>query len=163
MNKKILYTTEEIETIKRFLSECSTTKEACKKASKLINRNEKAICMYIYKHKELFILKNKHKTIDANNIKEVLESELKANPNNIREALRTTASKTDNSYSTLRNYYYNQPSSNLHRNNLSVCFTLASDKKVVCNGKNTDNIKYPIFKVKINKFIEYFKSLFTEI
>ena len=69
MNKKILYTTEEIETIKRFLSECSTTKEACKKASNFINRNEKAISMYIYKHKELFTLKNKHKAIDSNKIK----------------------------------------------------------------------------------------------
>lgn len=53
MNKKILYTTEEIETIKRFLSECSTTKEACREASKLINRNEKSINQYIYSLTEI--------------------------------------------------------------------------------------------------------------
>ena len=160
MNKKILYTTEEIETIKRFLSECSTTKEACKKASNFINRNEKAISMYIYKHKELFTLKNKHKAIDSNKIKKVLESELKANPNNIREALRATAAKTGSCYSTLNSYYYNQPSKGIHRNNLNVCFTLVSDKKAICNGKNTDNI-HPVCKTKTNKFIEYFKRLFT--
>ena len=160
MNKKILYTTEEIETIKRFLSECSTTKEACKKASNLINRNEKAIAMYIYHHKELFILKNKHKVINTNKIKKVLESELKANPNNIREALRTTASKTGSSYSTLRNYYYNQPSKKLHRNNLNVCFTLVSDKKAVYNGKNTTNPKFKVSKNKSIKLIEFFKNLF---
>ena len=98
MNKKILYTTEEIETIKRFLSECSTTKEACKKASNLINRNEKAIAMYIYHHKELFTLKRKYKAINTNKIKKVLELALKANPNNIREALKATASKTGINY-----------------------------------------------------------------
>lgn len=163
MNKNILYTTEEIETIKRFLAQCSTTKEACREASKLINRKEKSISQYIYSHKELFTRKNKYKTIDVNNVKEVLESELKANPTNIVEALKATASKTGTAFSTLRNYYYSQPSSSLHRNNLSVCFTLVSDKKVVCNGKNTNNTKYPILKVKINKFIEYFKKLFTEI
>ena len=160
MNKKILYTTEEIETIKRFLSECSTTKEACKEASKYINRNEKAINQYIYHHKELFILKNKHKVINTNKIKKVLESELKANPNNIREALRTTASKTGSSYSTLRNYYYNQPSKKLHRNNLNVCFTLVSGKKAVYNGKNTTNPKFKVSKNKSVKLIEFFKNLF---
>lgn len=160
MNKKILYTTEEVETIKRFLSECSTTKEACKEASKHINRNEKAIAMYIYHHKELFTRKNKHKPINTNDIKEVLESELKANPNNIREALRTTASKTGSCYSTLRNYYYNQPSKKLHRNNLNVCFTLVSGKKAVYNGKNTTNPKFKVSKNKSIKLIEFFKNLF---
>jgi len=160
MNKKILYTTEEIETIKRFLSECSTTKEACKEASNFINRNEKAISMYIYKHKELFTLKNKHKTINTNKIKKVLESELKANPNNIREALRTTASKTGSCYSTLNSYYYNHPSNRLHRNNLNVCFTLVSDKKAICNGKNTTNHKSKVSKNKSIKLIEFFKNLF---
>lgn len=160
MNKKTLYTTEEIETIKQFLSECSTTKEACKKASKLINRNEKAIHQYIYSHKELFTLKNKHKTIDVNNIKKVLEQELKANPNNITEALRKTAFKTGNCYSTLNSYYYNHPSNRLHRNNLNVCFTLVSGKKAVYNGKNTTNPKFKASKNKSIKLIEFFKNLF---
>lgn len=160
MNKNILYTTEEIKTIKRFLSECSTIKEACKEASNLINRNEKSITQYIYNHKELFTLKNKHKTINYDKVKKVLESELKANPNNIREALKKTASKTDYSYRTLHNYYYSKPSSDLHRNNLNVCFTLVSDKKAICNGKNTDNPKSKASKNKIVKLIEFFKNLF---
>ena len=160
MNKKILYTTEEIETIKRFLSECSTTKEACKKASNLINRNEKAVYQYIYSHKELFTLKNKHKVINTNKIKKVLESALKANPNNISEALRITASKTGSCYSTLNSYYYNHPSKKLHRNNLNVCFTLVSDKKAVYNGKNTTNPKFKASKNKSIKLIEFFKNLF---
>ena len=131
-------------------------------AAKILNRPVKDLYNRFYTSKEFVstrkVIKNR-KLRKQKAVKKVIAKELQKNPNNISKALEFASTKTNLTKSTLTSGYYDK-NSYMHRSNLGVCFALVSDKKVVYNGKNTEELQPKTKGSKSHSFIEFFKNLF---
>ena len=162
MNKYKRFTKEDDDVIINHLSMTTNMTEAFVNAGIQLSRSGKSVQQHYYSSKAFKDMRDKRAKAEKKRRKDVkatLTAEIKKNPTNIQEAIRRTAAKTGLNASHLSEAYYSD-NSYLRKNNMDVCFTLISGKKVIHNGKNSDKNQPKVVQWKTNKLINFFTNLF---
>ena len=162
MNKYKRFTKEDNDVIINHLSMTNSMTEAFINAGIQLSRSGKSVQQHYYSSKAFKDMRDKRAKAEKKRRKDVkatLTQEIKKNPTNIQEAFRRTAAKTGMAASSLNDAYYSD-NSYLRKNNMDVCFTLISGKKVIHNGKNSDKNQPKVVQWKTNKLINFFTNLF---
>ena len=162
MNKYKRFTKEDDEIIANHLMISDNMTIAFINAGAQLNRSKESISCHYYSSKAFKNMRDKRAKAEKKRRKDVkatLTAEIKKNPTNIQEAIRRTAAKTGLNASHLSEAYYSD-NSYLRKNNMDVCFTLISGKKVIHNGKNSEKNQPKVVQWKTNKLINFFTNLF---
>lgn len=160
---------------KRFTKEEDDVIVACIKANNILDkafdelatqlgRTKASITNHYYSSKVFESYRKDRSKLEKSRkdrIKRAFVKEIKKSPNNIQNAIRRTACKTGISPNSLSSGYYSKNSSYLNRSNIGICFTLISGKKVIHNGKNTEQHQPNVKASKTLKLFEFFKRLFS--
>ena len=160
---------------KRFTKEEDDAIVACIKANNILDkafdesatqlgRTKKSIMGHYYSSKVFESYRKDRSKLEKSRkdrIKRTFVKEIKKSPDNIQNAIRRTACKTGISPNSLSSGYYSKDSSYLNRGNIGVCFTLISGRKVIHNGKNTEQHQPNVKTSKTLKLFEFFKRLFS--
>ena len=162
MNKYKRFTKEDDDVILNHLNTANNMTEAFINAGIQLGRSGTSVSQHYYTAKSFKDMRDKRAKAEKKRRKDVkttLTQEIKKNPTNIQEAIRRTAAKTGLNASHLSEAYYSNHSY-LCKNNMDVCFTLISGKKVIHNGKNSDKNQPKVVQWKTNKLINFFTNLF---
>lgn len=157
------FTAEENKIIKDFVRKSKTIKEGLIQAAKTLHREEKSVINHYYNSKELKsfrISTVQSRTKDKEKIQRILASEIRKNPNNLREAFHKVAEKTNKSIKTIEQGYY-RDNSYLSRHKIGICYVLSSGKKVFINNKNEVKKAFKDRSGIFDKIRNFFNQLFN--
>ena len=157
------FTTEEDKIIKDFIRKSKTIKEGLIQAAKTLNRGEAAVINHYYYSKEFKSLRVstvQSRKKDKEKIQRILASEIRKNPDNLREAFHKVAKKTNKSFKTIEQGYYNDDSY-LSRHKIGICYVLSSGKKVFLNNKNSVKKEFEDKDGIFGKIRNFFNQLFN--
>ncbi len=157
------FTAEENKIIKDFVRKSKTIREGLAQAAKTLNRGEAAVINHYYYSKEfksLRISTVQSRKKDKEKIQCILASEIRKNPDNLREAFRKVAEKTNKSIKTIEQGYYRY-NSYLSRHKIGICYVLSSGKKVFINNKNKVKKEFKDRNNISNKIRDFFNKLFN--
>lgn len=157
------FTTEEDKIIKDFIRKSKTIKEGLAQAAKTLNREEVAVINHYYYSKEfksIRISTVQSRKKDKEKIQHILASEIRKNPDNLREAFRKVAERTNKSIKTIEQGYYSN-NSYLSRHKIGICYVLSSGKKVFLNNKNSVKKEFEDKDGIFGKIRNFFNQLFN--
>lgn len=160
--KHIRFTAKDDDVIKNIIEQHDSLKEAFEDAAIALNRTTSSIMNRYYTSdafKASISIRRKKDIKRKNNVSKILVEELRNSPDNLQEAFRRTAARTNMSRYTIVNDYYRK-GSYLQKSKIGVCFTLISGKKVIYNGKNSEKNQPKVEHTKSNRLINFFKTLF---
>lgn len=157
------FTTEEDKIIKDFIRKSKTIKEGLIQAAETLHREEKSVINHYYNSKELEsfrISTVQSRTKDKEKMQCILASEIRKNPDNLRKAFHKVAKKTNKSFKTIEQGYYND-NSYLSRHKIGICYVLSSGKKVFLNNKNSVKKEFEDKDGIFGKIRNFFNQLFN--
>lgn len=157
------FTPEENKIIKDFVRKSKTIKEGLMQAAKALHRGEAAVINHYYYSKEfksLRISTVQSRKKDKEKVQCILASELRKSPDNLREAFRKVAEKTNKSIKTIEQGYYSNDSY-LSRHKIGICYVLSSGKKVFINNKNEVKKEFKDRSGIFDKIRNFFNQLFN--
>ena len=157
------FTTEEDKIIKDFIRKSKTIKEGLIQAAKTLNRGEAAVIKHYYYSKEFKSLRVstvQSRKKDKEKVQHILASEIRKNPDNLREAFHKVAEKTNKSIKTIEQGYY-RDNSYLSRHKIGICYVLSSGKKIFINNKNEVKQEFKDKSGIFDKIRNFFNQLFN--
>lgn len=159
------FTAKDDDVIKNIIEQHDKLTEAFEDAAIALDRSPSSIRNRYYTAKAFKAkvdARRKEETKRRYSVTKTLVKEIQNNPNNLQEAFRRTAAKTNLSPTTLENNYYSE-NSYCNRSNIGVCFTLISGDKVIHNGKNTETNQPKVWKDKSNSLLNFFRNIFHNV